>query len=164
MLAKNAYQSPRSLPSRFSAVLAGLLCSGILMTISGCAVFHPAVDPATIPAAPETKPIAGLYQVEMQTTFGKGKVYQGEIDGPITVQTVLERSGAIEKFRGMDIVLMRVVKESGVGLKMPVDYEIGDKSVRPEHDYAIHPNDRIIISSRSNNPLDKFVDAMGATH
>ena len=96
----------------------------------------------------------------MKGNFSKESISRGVIDGPITVQTVLERSGAIEKFRNMEITIMRVVKESGHGLRLPVDYQGGKKAVRPEQDYAIHPNDRILIESRSNNAIDKIVESL----
>ena len=101
-----------------------------------------------------------MYQVEMSGSFKKASVFQGEIDGPITVQTALERSGAISKFRGMDIMIYRVVKETNRGLKLPVDYQYSEKAVVSHQDYALHPNDRIVVTSMSNNALDKFVDAL----
>ena len=99
----------------------------------------------------------------MSGGFSRSTTYQGELDGPVTVQTALQRSGAIEKFRSMDIMVYRVVEDSGRGLKMPVVYTPRKKSVLPEQDYALHPGDRVVIQSRTNNALDKLVDSLNPT-
>ena len=134
-----------------------LLVCGLLIAASGCSSI-PTTTSNELPT--QTAESAGMYQVVMQGQFGKPAQFQGQIDGPLTVQSALERSGAIEKFRGMDITLMRVVEESGRGLKLPVEFEAGKKTVRSDQDYAIHPNDRIMVQARSKNPIDKIVDTL----
>ena len=155
----NPMVSSINLSSTVSASIALLLSAGLLIASSGCSTLNMFSQPAVLPEE-EPAPSKGMYQVEMSGSFHKSTVYQGEIDGPITVQTVLERSGAIDKFRGMDILIYRVVQETGQGLKMPVEYKYSQKMVSPEQDYAIHPNDRIVVSSRSNNALDRLVDSI----
>ena len=134
---------------------------GAVMASSGCCSLPSAQNlaiPTAATAATQAAEPQGVYEVQMQGGFSKASVSRGVIDGPITVQTVLERSGAIDKFRNMDITVMRVVKENGQGLRLPVDYQPGKKLVRTEQNYAIHPNDRILISSRANSTLDKVID------
>lgn len=133
---------------------------GLLLAASGCSTL-PQTQSQTLPTgATATTDSPGVYEVELRGNFGQTSRAQGVIDGPITVQTVLERSGAIKKFRNLDITILRVVQESGHGLKLPVDYQAGKKSVRPEQDYAIHPNDRILIEAVSNSAIDKIVDSV----
>ena len=137
---------------------------GALLASSGCSSLPKTQNKALPAAATQTQEAQGVYEVHMKGAFAKESISRGVIDGPITVQTVLERSGAIEKFRNMEITIMRVVKESGQGigqgLKLPVDFQSGKNAVRPEQDYAIHPNDRILIVSKSNNAIDKIVDSL----
>ena len=142
-----------------SSTAALVLFAGLFVCLSGCSALN-TFNKSDVLSAENSAPSKGIYQVEMSGSFHKSTVFQGEIDGPITVQTALERSGAIDKFRGMDILIYRVVQETGQGLKMPVEYKYSQKKVRPEQDYAIHPNDRIVVSSRSNNALDKLVDSI----
>ena len=133
---------------------------GLLLASSGCSTL-PQTQNQILPAgAAEATESPGVYEVQLQGTFGKASTAQGVIDGPITVQTVLERSGAIKKFRNMEITVLRVVQNSGRGIKLPVDYQAGKKSVRPEQDYAIHANDRIMIQAISNSAIDKIVDSI----
>ena len=59
----------------------------------------------------------------------------------------------------MDIMIYRIVKESGRGLKLPVEYNSGEKVVMQNQNYALHPNDRIVVTNRSNNAIDKIIDS-----
>ncbi len=115
----------------------------------------------TLPADAPVEKSAGKYVVELRAMMQKPVVYEGELDGPVTVQTALDRSGATKKFRNMEITILRVVAETGRGLKMPVKYSPAKKMVTPEQDYAILPNDRIVVEPSANNTLAKMVNSLG---
>lgn len=145
---------------RSSQAFALTLSCGLLMLLmsTGCSTLNNFSN-APVPTQPNT-PSNGVYQVEMTGGFGKTTKFQGQLTGPVTVQEALEAAGAVEKYRSMEIAVFRVIRESGQGLRMPVDYNSRSKSVSQEQNYALHPNDRIVVTSRSNNPLDKFVDSI----
>lgn len=84
-------------------------------------------------------------------------MYRGTIDGPITIQTALERSGAIKKYRNMEIELFRKVEGAYQPLKMPAIYDAGAKMVRPETDYGLRAGDSILVRTKSENPLSKVM-------
>ena len=140
-------------------IVCGFLLGLSLVATSGC-MGGLGLNGANVPTETVPKNSTGRYRVEMSGNFSKSGIFEGDIDGEITVQDALERSGATKKFRNMDIMVYRVVKENGRGLKMPVTYKGRTKSVLPEQDYAIHPNDRIVIEARSNNAIDKIVDSL----
>lgn len=98
----------------------------------------------------------GVYRVEMTNMFGAPTVYDGTIDEQTTVQTALENSGAIRKYRDMDVSILRIVEETGKPLKMVVDYRSAKKSVRPEQDYALLPGDRVLVEAQQNSLLDRL--------
>jgi len=141
---------------------ASTLCASIaiLMVSSGCSTLPLAQDKSLPAMVDQTTESAGHYEVQMKGKLGRISTARGVIDGPITVQTVLERSGAVEKFRAMEITLLRVVKDSGRGLKLPVEYQASKDSVRPEQDYAIHPGDQIMIEAKTSSAIDKIVDSV----
>jgi hypothetical protein len=144
---------------KLCSLASGLFCIGVVIAASGCSTLHLGADKAAV--APVVSPDSrGAFLVEMSGGFSKASMYKGDLDGPITVQTALERSGAIEKFRSMEVSLFRVVEETGHPLRLSVPYSPRKKSVLPEHDYALHPNDRIIVASKTNNALDKLVDSL----
>jgi hypothetical protein len=142
--------SPRFLQS------AGLIIA--VVCISGCASL-PSLQRQAESIPENVGSTQELYRVEMQRDFQEPLMYTDEIDSESTVQTALERSGAIKKYRDMEIMILRVVKETGRGLRMPVNYVPRKKSVSPEQNYAIHPGDRILVKPKSSNVLDKIVDS-----
>lgn len=152
MLAKNTFKLSNSTLCLFALGICAL--SSI-----GCSTMFQNVSTANTPVDPAVQS-AGSFFVEMRPAFGKPVVYEGQLDGPLTVQNALDRSGAIKKFRGMNIGLYRVVKENGRNLKLPVVYNFRSKSVAPEQDYALHPGDRILIDPKSNSPLDQVMDSL----
>lgn len=143
--------------SRFCFATIGL---GVVLAFTGCPPLN--LDPfghAPLPAETEAAS-AEKYQVVLTGLFGKTTAFEGTIDGPITVQTAIEKSGATTKYRGMDIVLMRAVEGKYQPLKMPVEYIYRDQTVRSSQDYALHNGDRILIKPQSNSMLDKVVDSV----
>ena len=137
---------------------------GVVLASSGCSTL-PLTQNQALPAtaaASQTQKQApqGVYEVQLSGGFSKPTTSRGVIDGPITVQTVLERSGAIDKFRNMEITILRVVKDSGRGLKLKVDFNGSKDAVPPEQDYAIHPNDRILVESKSGGAIDRLVETV----
>jgi hypothetical protein len=145
---------------RFSLLLfAGLTT----MSSTGCVISQGgsvAETEAQIPVDNTDTTTAETCRVEMSGGFSNVEFYEGQIDGPMFVQDALERSGATERYRAMDILVYRVVKESGRGLKLPVEYESGGKLVMQNQNYALHPNDRIVVTNRSLNAIDKIIDSL----
>jgi hypothetical protein len=154
MLLKTKYHAP-------SLVAALMLTASLCVCLSGCSTLSPLTGKA-VPADSQTSVPTETFTVEMRGLMQQPKIYEGMLDGPITVQTVLEEFGAIKKFRNMEITILRVVKESGRGLKMPIKYNPRDRAVTPEQDYAILPNDRIVIEPSSNSTLAKMVNSLNS--
>jgi hypothetical protein len=152
MLANNAFKSSAS------AVCFSVVGMGILLLSSGCSTMLKSLPPA-IPA--ET-PVAsdGSYYVEMHPAIGKPVIFKGELNGPATVQDALEQSGATKKFRGMRIGLFRIVKENGRPLKLPVDYKYRTKQVEQHQNYALHPEDRIVVAAKTSNVMGEVMKAL----
>jgi hypothetical protein len=105
-----------------------------------------------------TVPFRGVTAIAFQYPSGLPELVAP--NEPITIQDVLERSGATRKYRNMDIMIHRVVEETGRVLKLRVDYEPRKKSVKPELNYAIHDKDRILVQSRTTTAISKVVDSL----
>ncbi|MEM7782806.1 MAG: hypothetical protein AAF623_05595, partial [Planctomycetota bacterium] len=129
--------------------------------LSGCSMLPVGgVANQAIPTADPAK-ITGQYNAHITGMMGTSEAFEGDIDGPITIQTVLHRSGVLRKYRNLDIQIIRQVEENGRTLKLPVKFNVRRKKVSPEQDYAIHPNDTIMISAMTANPLDKLAETFG---
>lgn len=129
----------------------------IASLLTGCTSVFPKLDSKSITADVEsTAPSTANYYVEMHPTLGKPKVFQGEISKPTTVQIALEESGALKNFSKMKVDVHRLLP-NGATHKLPVEFKKNKKIVKYEQDYALHPNDRVVVQAESNSPIDKFV-------
>jgi hypothetical protein len=149
----------RALPAQRIPIALSFFCIAATVILSaGCSALPMVSSAGSI--ADEAAASAGQYQVRMET-FGGAKTYQGTIDGPITIQTALERSGAIKKYRNMNVELFRKVEGAYQPLKMPAIYDAGNKMVRPETDYGLLAGDSILVTTQSKNPLGKLMGTLG---
>jgi hypothetical protein len=74
------------------------------------------------------------------------------------VQHALEQSGTVDRFRRMDVQVVRNV--TGRRAKMDVRYEHGKGSVDPLYDYALHPGDHIVATEDTSNALDDMFSSL----
>lgn len=130
------------------------LVIGTLVIFSGCASFanlgsfgnkSEAIDPSR------------RYQVAMANMVGQPVVFEDNIENNMTVQAALEKSGAIRRYRNMDISILRSVEGTGEPLVLKVAYQPAQKMVSPEQDYALLPGDRVMIE-----PSNGFLDRLGS--
>lgn len=102
----------------------------------------------------------GMYLVDMVPFMGESISHKGQIRNNMTVQNALEESGALKKFRKMEVQLYRIVQGSGRTLNMPVEMQPGKKLVKFEQDYALHPGDRIVVKPGGGAGLEKVFGAL----
>ena len=140
-----------------------VLLLGISLVMTGCSSFGP-LSKQQIPSSPVLSANAEAYMVQMLLPSGDTASYKGEIqsggNNPTTIQDALESSGALKKFKNMQITIYRQVQESGRSLKMPIQFEPGNNAVAIEQDYALHHGDRIMIEPTSSGPFDRILDAL----
>ena len=140
---------------------ATVLVLGILVS-SGCSVLpNPSTKelPTEVTAnANGTAPAPpAKFYVEAHSAFGQPKLYTGTITQPTTVQAALEMSGLLRSVRSPEVDLYRRIP-GAPPLKLPIEFK-GDR-VKYEQDYALHPNDRVVVRNKSNSPIDKIVDTL----
>ena len=128
----------------------------MVISLTGCQTFSSGLsglDSQTLIAPTEGSASKGQYRVEITGPFAKPRAEMGTITNKTTVQTALDASGALAKFRAADITVLRKT-EDGRGLKMPVQLQPSKKIVKFEQDYALHPGDRVIVTGKNIGMLD----------
>jgi len=124
---------------------------------SGCSTLDTASRSAPIGANPADA--SGMYAVNVFPSFGGKEVsFKGQIRGNMTVQNALEESGAVKTARSSEIQLYRVVKGSGRTLKLPVELQSNGRTVKFEHDYALHPGDRLVVRGTTGSGVVKILE------
>ena len=142
-------------------ILRALLVSLACVIFTGCQSFDfGSAKSRTAPPAPAEANVIGQYQMQLIPSRGEPSVERVNITGPVTVQDAVEASGAIKKFGNVKITLGRVIKGKGELLKLPVDYQIRSKSIRPEQNYEVLPGDTITVSPKRSDALDKMIKAV----
>ena len=130
------------------------------VVLAGCQSFN--FDAAQTGTAQTTKQVPeanviGQYQMQLIPSWGEPSVEKINITGPLTVQDALEASGAMKKFGRMKISLGRIVKDKSELLKLPVEYQIRSKSIRPEQNYQVLPGDTITVSPLKLDAIEKIL-------
>ena len=121
---------------------------------SGCMLFQPEKTAQNANLLP--KGTGNSYTVLLKGS----KPQTLEITEGMTVQSVLDNTGAKKRFGKMDIVVKRMIPGKQFRHNLPVDYDAGKKRVPYDQDYTIHPNDIVLISPDNTTQLDKVVDAL----
>lgn len=125
---------------------------------TGCASLQVA-NPAGV-VAEQAATSGPMYQLEMKSSLGRTTVERAPIEGAMTIQDALEKSGALKKYRSMDITLSRIVNDSNQLLRLPVGFDASEDHVLPEQNYALHPGDTISIAPGSASSIENMIDSM----
>lgn len=137
-------------------VLFGLVA---LALHSGCASLAPKATPSLTAeltkGASEAERAPG-YVVEFRDADGrKVQAVQKPLTESRHVQEVLKETRALSKWRKVHLDLIRPLPGGGEH-RMKMQYSASNKRVEPEHDYEMHPGDRIVVTEDNST----FVDEM----
>lgn len=105
--------------------------------------------------------IAGpKYQVEFREKGKQPQLAQLALPDVLYVQQALEQSGALGRFRRMKIEIYRHLPDGG-GHRLDIPFDRAKRRVPPAGDYAIHPNDRIVVTEDTSTVVDDMLESLG---
>lgn len=144
---------------RHTALALMALASGLV----GCSAFQEKLRPqlnSEVSAAggPVVEP-AAKYTVEIRPHQGKPQAVEKDLTEPLHVQAALEKTGALRKFRRMDLELFRPLP-SGGWHKVKLEFDRGQHEVPPEYDYALLPGDRVIVTEDPRTIVDDAFESV----
>jgi len=135
--------------------------TAILSGLVGCSMFKEHATPkvgAEITAGPQPDgPPAAKYVIEVRPEKGKAKAVEKQLSEPIHIQTALEQSGALKKFKRSEIIVYRPLPNGGWH-KMNLEYDKENNRVPPEYDYAVLAGDRIVVTEDPRNIVDDVME------
>ena len=91
--------------------------------------------------------------VELRKEGGKPQRVAIPLSQEFHVQDLLEKSGALKKFRRMDLLLARPTP-AGNTARMSVGFDRKSRKVDPQNDYCIQPGDLLIVTEDTSTVLD----------
>jgi len=116
-----------------------------------------ATDPSVNPAAttnsdPKSGPDVDSCFVEIRALGEKPKRITMSLEDAGYIQQVLEQTGLVKEFKHMHIELSRKLPD-GTRHKLDVHYDAKEDQVVSAFDYALHPNDLLVIREDSASSL-----------
>ena len=104
----------------------------------------------------------GIYIIEVRSGGGKPDTETLALSEGMTINQALEQAGVTKRRGDWDIELIRTNPDSGMRHKMNVSYDAKERRVPIEQDYAIYPNDHLVVNQIASNPLgDMFGNLFG---
>lgn len=145
----------RQNPIARRTLLGATVFSSLLPLLSSGCILFPNGDPTDVSKLlPETT--GASYTVMLKGSKPETK----ELRQNMLVEHALIESGALKKFGKMDIVVKRVIQGKQGRHRLDVDFDSATRKVKEEQNYAIHPNDIVIISPDNSTQLDKVIDSL----
>ena len=149
------------LSNQFSRLILGAILLG---SVSGCQTMTPEFsgifgeEPSVATTPPPTTD-GPKYLVEFRDDGRKPILVPIPLTGVTYVQQALEQTGALKRYRRAKIELYRQLPQGG-GHKLPIEYDRGNDKVPSESDYALHPNDRLVITEDTSTVLDDMLGSL----
>jgi hypothetical protein len=134
------------------------LCLLAAGCFSGCSTLMPrgSATPDVAAAAPQD-----TVQVVLKSTRGKTKKSELQLTEGMSVQTALEKTGAIRKFTDMDIKVYRVTPLSkGAVVPLQAEYDPSKNRVPILNDMALHPGDMVLVEEKDVSQLELAIAAL----
>ncbi len=129
-----------------------------LLAFAGCTTLNVGKLGITGDDAP---PTGASYALEIHSYVSATKTMSEPFHDGMTVQDALTQSGALTFHKNVEIDVLR--REGNQWVRMPVEYDVGKRHVKFEQDYALHPDDRVVIRPKTTNPIDAAFNLFGSS-
>ncbi len=78
--------------------------------------------------------------------------------GVTYLQEALEKSGATQKIRKMELYVLRTPPQGGPRQRLTAVYDVAARRVTWESDYAIYPGDHIVVTEDTSTDFDHLLN------
>ena len=109
-------------------------------------------------AAEPTDDLRAMVVVELRNGKNGHEYLRAPLKENMLVQDALKGSGAISRFRRMDIVLVRET-QNGQKVRLPVKYEVSRQQVVDSNDYAMHAGDWLEVTEDTSTILERMIES-----
>jgi hypothetical protein len=131
--------------------------AAILSGLVGCSMFKekatPKLGAEVVPGAAPDAPPPAKFTVEIRPDKGKPQAVEKPLGDQTHVQTALEQTGALKKFKRATVEVYRPLPNGGWH-KMNLEFDRETHRIPPEYDYAVLAGDRIIVIEDSSTIMD----------
>jgi hypothetical protein len=141
-----------------------ILVPVLLGSISGCQTMNAELtsmfgDEPAIAAAPPPPADAPKFYVEFRDDGKKPVLVAIPLTDVVYIQQALEQTNAFKRYRRSKIELYRQLPQGG-GHKLPIEFNRAERKVPSGSDYALHPNDRLVVTEDPSNMIDDMMNSL----
>ncbi|MHB8969098.1 MAG: hypothetical protein ACYC3X_03355 [Pirellulaceae bacterium] len=125
----------------------------------GCSTLHTGLSTSLEQQAAEPKgDLREVVVVELRNGKNGHEYLRAPLKENMLVQDALKGSGAISRFRRMDIVLVRET-QNGQKVRLPVKYEVAQQQVVDSNNYAMHAGDWLEVTEDTSTILERMIES-----
>jgi hypothetical protein len=135
----------------------GMITLTMILVGSGCQSVFKSPGSASVPPGPGNSPDSQSYSVEVHSNWSNPTTTRESFAGPVPLQKIVEKSGSARRYRGLEVTVVRVSKDTGQLVRMKAKYDPQRRAIEPQYDYDILANDHVIIKPDNSSPLDDIV-------
>jgi hypothetical protein len=97
-----------------------------------------------------------------QPDRGQPERMERTLTEPTTVQQILVQTGAIKKYRRVEVAIDRQLPNGGFH-NIPCEYDRETKQIDPTNDYSLMPGDRVIVKEDTSTIFDDMMRSAGGS-
>jgi len=130
-----------------------------LLTITsaiGCSTLQSSPGLALADKADDVQVTDPMVVVELRGGDGKREYLRAPLKESMLVQDALKGSGAIHRFRRMDVVLVRATP-AGQRLRLPVAFNSSTRKVADQNNYAMYGGDWLEVTEDTSTTFDRMI-------
>ena len=152
--------------NRSSRYWQALVPLAALVLTPGCAILNQdATDATKLPemvaevAPQQAQGHAGAITLEIRPSGNRSEARQIPLTGAMRIQDVLDQTGLPQRFKRMDLYVMRVAGDQRHKLDSKYSYKSG--IVNPLYDYSLRPGDHLVVIEDTRNMFDDMLGSLG---
>jgi len=125
----------------------------------GCSTLHTGLSTSLEQqAAAPTGDLRAMVVVELRNGKNGHEYLRAPLKENMLVQDALKGSGAIARFRRMDVVLVRETQH-GQKVRLPVKYDVARQQVVDSNNYAMHAGDWLEVTQDTSTIIERMVQS-----
>ena len=129
---------------------------GLAISMTGCASFRTQVADSSAAKLGEVDgPSCTLIYRDKRDDVRAAKV---PLDGMVTVGNILDESGILKQRRRNRVIIYRKTDRHD---PVRLEIELEGRKVKEQFNYAIFPDDQIVVAPDTRSPLDALVKGLG---
>jgi hypothetical protein len=139
----------------------GFLSILAILTVAatmGCGTLHVGRDLALDQQMSEPSDPRAMVVVELRDGKNGREYLRAPLTDSMLVQDALKGSGAMNRFRRMNIVLVRETPD-GKKIRLPVKYDVARRQVVDTNNYAMYAGDWLEVTEDTSNMLDRMLQS-----